>query len=79
MTLTKDDALDILALIVYKRRCKADLADIGSSDGDRNVAEDIFDFFDNYTGPVNFLEESKFEDYECYLPYYEFLKEQITK
>jgi hypothetical protein len=81
MTFTKDDALDTLALIVYKRRTKQEVCGAGSAEYDRRAAENIWGFFDRYNGAESIediLMNHTYKDYKDYLPFYQFLKEQIN-
>lgn len=76
--MTQIEALEHIALAVYQRRRANALLEYGSSDGDMNVAKDVFSFFKDYHGSGHTtLENVKFEDYSCYLPLYEFLVTQI--
>jgi len=80
---TKDDALDTLALIVYKRRTKQEVCGAGSAEYDRRAAEYIWAFFDNCEDrKIDSVEDvlmcPRHEDYEAYEPWYQFLKGQIN-
>ena len=78
--MTLADALEHLALAVYQRRRTNALLEYGSSDGDMNVAKDVFSFFEGYQGGGgrSTLEAAKYHDYAAYLLLYTFLKEQIS-
>lgn len=75
--MTRTEALEHMALAVYQRRRRNGLADAGSMEGDMNVAKNIFNFFETELlgyEPFSMIHK---EDYEDYVPLYEFLKTQI--
>lgn len=87
MKFTKDDALDILAHVVYKRRVKCreefGIGGEGSPDGDRRQAEYIWAFFENCEDrKIECAEDvalcPRYEDYEVYDTWYQFLKGKIN-
>lgn len=85
MTFTKDDALDLLAHVVYKRRVKCQekwgIGGEGSREGDRLTAVTIWNFFERYHGSESIediLMNHTYEDYKDFLPFYQFLNSMIN-
>lgn len=74
--MTREEALEHMALAVYQRRRRDGLLEYGDAGSDMKIAESLFKLFDSdFNGDP--IDQIHFEDNKCHVALYEYLKTQM--